>query len=118
MDTRKLLIVATVALLPMTGALAADQTAGEGSEITAASVAALKANLGDPASLQVDEVRVTEAGVACIKYRLRNAQGGEIRGHAVVQGNEVLKSSADVEHFEKVWNEHCLGPRGGLSREE
>jgi hypothetical protein len=110
MNTKTLLIAASVTLLPVTGALAADQ---EGSDATAASVAALKANLRNTGGLQIDEVRLTEAGVACINYRVNNDQGGKSRGHAVVQGDEVLKSSTGFKQFEKAWNEHCLGPRGG-----
>jgi hypothetical protein len=102
MDTMKLMIAASVTFLPVTGALAADATSN--------AVAALKANLGSNVSLEVDEVRVTEAGVACIEYRVSGS-----RGHAVVQGNEVLKSSSDAERFEKAWNQHCLGPRGGTT---
>jgi hypothetical protein len=106
---KTVLIASTAALLPMAAALAADREAGDGSDATAASVAALKANLGNPAGLEVDEVRVTAAGIACIDYRVSKTPG-----HAVVQGNEVLKSSSDAERFEKKWNEHCLGPRGGM----
>jgi len=113
MDARKLLIASSIALLPMAGALAADTDAREGSDATAASVATLKANLKTTSGLQVDEVRVTEAGVACINYRVNNDQGGKSRGHAVVQGDEVLKSSSDYKRFDKAWSEHCLGPRGG-----
>jgi len=113
MDTRKLLIAASFALLPMAGALAADSDVRQGSDATTASVAALKADLKNSAGLEVDEVRVTDAGVACINYRVSNDQGGKSLGHAVVQGEEVLKSSSDYNRFEKAWNEHCLGPRGG-----
>jgi hypothetical protein len=112
MNTKTLLIAASVALLPVGGAFAADQ---EGSDATAASVAALKANLKNSAGLTIDEVRLTEAGVACINYRVNNEQGGKSRGHAVVQGDEVLKSSTGYKRFEKAWNEHCLGPRGGTT---
>ena len=106
MDTRKLLLAASIALLPL---------AGEGSDATSAAVAALKANLGNPAGLEIDEVRVTAAGVACIDYHARDGQGGKSPGHAVVQGEEVLKSSSGEERFEEEWNQHCLGPRGGMT---
>lgn len=117
MNTKTMLIASSIVLLPMSDALAADRTACEGSDATAASVAALKGNLGNTAGLEVDEVRVTDGGVACIEYRVSNGQGGKTRGHAVVQGDEVLKSSAGYERFEKAWNEHCLGPRGGTTVE-
>ena len=106
MDAKKLLIASSVTLL-VAGALAADATS--------ASIDALKANVGNTAGLEVDEVRVTDDGVACIEYRVSNSQGRKTRGHAVVKGEEVLKSSSDYERFEKAWNEHCLGPRGGIT---
>ncbi len=107
MDTRKLLIASCVAILPVAGAFAADATS--------AAVTALKANLGNPAGLEVDEVRVTQTGIACIDYRASDGQGGKTPGHAVVQGDKVLKSSTDDKVFEEKWNEHCLGPRGGMT---
>ena len=105
MATMKLIIAASLTFLPVTGALAGDATSN--------AVAALKANLGDKAGgLEVEEVRATDAGVVCIEYRVSGS-----RGHAVVQGNEVLKSSSDAARFEKAWNQHCLGPRGGTTSE-
>jgi len=111
MSTAKLVISSTVIVL----VAAAFAISGESPDATAASVAALKANLGNPAGLEVDEVRVTDTGVACIEYRVPNGTSGKIRGHAVVQRNEVLKSSSG-DPFEKAWNEHCLGPRGGAQQ--
>lgn len=110
------MIVALVVLLLEAGAIAAGGEPNEGADATAASVAALKKNLGDPAGVEIDEVRVTGDGVACIEYRV--GQGAKGRGHAVVQGDEVLKSSASYARFEKAWNEHCLGPRGGMTGDE
>ena len=110
MDTLKLLIATSATFLPVCGAFAAEGKAPAGSDATAAAVAALKANLGSDAGLEIDEVRVTDTGVACIEYRV-----SESRGHAVVQNNEVLKSSSDADRFEKAWNQHCLGPRGGTT---
>lgn len=104
------LVIATSAILLMAAAISASDGPREGADVTATSVAALKANLGNPAGLAVDQVRVTDAGVACIEYRVSNEQGGKSRGHAVIQGKELLKSSSD--RFEATWNEHCLGPRG------
>jgi len=112
------LVTAASAILLMAAALAASDEPREGRDATSASVAALKANLGNPAGLQVDEVRVTDAGVACLDYRVSNDHGGTSLGHAVVQKDEVLKSSSGDPRFEKAWNEHCLGPRGGMTSEE
>jgi len=111
MDTMKLLIAASITILPLAGSLAAEGKTHAGSDATTAAVEALKANLGDKTGgLEIEEVRVTDADVACIDYRVSGS-----RGHAVVQGNEVLKSSSDADRFEKAWNEHCLGPRGGTA---
>jgi len=118
MNATKLLIASSIAFLPMAGTLAADREPREGADATSTAVAALKKNLGSTTGLEVDEVRVTQAGVACIDYRVSDGQGGKSPGHAVVQGEEVLKSSSEYERFEKVWNEHCLGPRGGTTTSE
>lgn len=117
MSTTKL-IIATSAILAMAAALAASPEARDGSDATSASVAALKSNLGNAAGLEVDEVRVTEAGIACIDYHVSSDQGGKSMGHAVVQGDEVLRSSSGGKRFEMAWNEHCLGPRGGITSAE
>lgn len=120
MDTKLQLFASTVAALPMAfaspaGALAAGLETRESESPTALAVAALKANLGKSTPVEIDEVRVTASGVACIDYRVGNAQGANSVGHAVVQGGEVLKSSADAKRFEEEWNKHCLGPRGGTT---
>src|SRR5687768_2333988 len=114
-NARKLLLASSLALLPLSGLLAADREQGKSADATSSSIAALKKDLGNPASLEVDEVRVTRDGVTCIDYRIGDGQGGKSLGHAVVQNGEVLKSSSKDERFEKEWNEHCLGPRGGIS---
>lgn len=112
------LIVATSAILIMAAALAMEGKPLAGTDTTVASVTALKSNLGSPAGLEVDEVRVTDDGVACIDYRVSNGKGGMISAHAVVQRDLVLKSSSDSDRFEEAWNTHCLGPRGGMSAGE
>jgi hypothetical protein len=101
MNAGKLLIACSIALA-ITNALGADATAQ--------AVAALKANLGSGVDIEVDEVRVTEAGVACIDYHV-----GNNRDHAVVRGDEVLKGSSDEKRFDEAWTQHCLGPRGGMT---
>jgi hypothetical protein len=110
---RTMLLAAAIAL-----AAAAALAAGNATD---ASVAALKASLGNPRALEVDEVRITGDGVACIEYRVVDAAGKQDRGHAVVRGNDVLRSpgatNADPKPFEKAWSEHCLGPKGGMTSE-
>ena len=111
MDTKGKLIASTLALLVMAAAITAAPETPESEDPTTLAVAALKANLGKSTKVEVDEVRVTASGIACIEYRAGNGQ----RDHAVVQGGEVLKSSADAKRFEEEWNKHCLGPRGGAT---
>jgi hypothetical protein len=103
------LIIATSAILVVAAAFAVEP-APSASDITVTSVAALKANLGSPKGLEIDEVRVTDDDIACIEYHVKKS-----RGHAVVNGDEVLKSPSDAERFDEAWNEHCLGPRGGMT---
>jgi hypothetical protein len=117
MNTRNLLIVSSLALLAFASALAAEGAANAGSDPTTAAVAALEATLGKGAGLEVDEVRVTDTGVACIDYRASDGTGRKSPDHAVVQGKEVLKGSSGDERFETAWSEHCLGPRGGMTRD-
>ena len=112
------LVTATSAILLMAASLAANDEPREGSDATSASINALKANLGNPVGLQIEEVRVTGSGVACIDYHVKNSQGSKSLGHAVVQGDQVLKSSSGDKLFEKAWSEHCLGPRGGMTGNE
>ena len=118
MNDEKLAIVATVVLLLEAGVIAAGPETREVPDATSASVAVLKANLGNAANVEIDEVRITEGGVACIEYRVSNGSGSKVLGHAVVQGDQVLKSPANGAQFEKAWNDHCLGPRGGMTSDQ
>jgi hypothetical protein len=115
MNTRKLLIACSATLLPMTAALAQDASSTNGSDETAAAVATLKQKLGSPSGMEVDNVRVTDSGVACINYRLRDSQGSMVKQHAVVKGDDVERSTFANKKFEKAWNDNCLGPRGGTT---
>ena len=62
------LIIASSAIVLMAAAFVVAPRASDAAEKTDASVAALKANLGNPKDLVIDEVRVTDAGIACIEY--------------------------------------------------
>jgi hypothetical protein len=103
------LIALPLAFAPLTGALAEDRDAPAGSE---ASVAALKSSLATTVGFQVDSVRMTDAGAACISYRVRNDTGGESRAQAVVQGDEVLRSTTRSTRFAKAWNSKCAAAGG------
>src|SRR5690242_5496250 len=74
---------------------------------TDASIATLEKTLGDT-RVEVDEVRITKDGVACIEYRARGADGRQDLGHAVVHGDDVVRSPAgpddDPQKFEKAWS--------------
>jgi hypothetical protein len=115
MNTRKLLIASAAALLPMTAVLAAEPPTSASSDPTANAVATLKDKIGKRAGVEVDEVRVTDSGTACIKYRVRDNVGGTSREHAVVRGDEVERSTLGNKQFEKAWSDNCLGPRGGMT---
>src|SRR5688572_27839735 len=107
--------IAALVIAPLASVIAADRRAGEDSRLTASSVAALERLLGTSVDVAVDEVRVTADGYSCIDYRAVTAQDGERRAHAVVRGDLVLISTSGDKRFEKTWNEHCLGPRGGVA---
>ena len=106
MDARQILVASAAALLPIIAT---------GGDATAAAIAALEQHLGKSSGLEVQEVRVTSSGVSCIEYRVNDAQGGKRPEHAVVRGTEVLRSTSGDERFQKEWDQHCLGPRGGIS---
>ena len=115
MNTRKLLIACSVMLLPMTAALAENPSPANSSDETAAAVATLKEKVGTRSDLEVDDVRVTDSGVACINFRMRDSQGAMSKQHAVVKGDDVERSTFGNKRFEKAWNDNCLGPRGGTT---
>jgi hypothetical protein len=93
--------------------MAAAREEGPDTELSTKAVAKLEAKLGE-SEIKVDEVRVTEDGVACIDFH--STGPAQKPAHAVVQGEQLLISSnSDKNGFEKVWKEHCLGPRGGAT---
>jgi hypothetical protein len=103
-------LVAAIVALAAAAALASG-------DATDAPIRALEASLGDTKP-EIDEVRITNDGVACIAYRTAGGDGRQDRGHAVVQGSEVLRSpapDADAQKFEAAWSRHCLGPHGGMT---
>ena len=102
-------IALAAAFVPLTGALAEDRDPPAGSEATSDSVAALKSSLPSSSGFAVDDVHVTDAGVACISYRVNNDMGGTSRAKAVVEGDKVLRSTSRSPKFQKAWNEKCAG---------
>ncbi len=93
--------------------IAAARDQGPDTEITSKAVTKLEAKLGK-SEIEVDEVRVTDNGIACIDYH--SVSNPNKRAHAVVQGERLLISTnSDANDFEKMWSDHCLGPRGGAT---
>jgi hypothetical protein len=60
----------------------------------------------------VDNVHMTDDGVACINYRVGNDNGGESRAKAVVEGEKVLRSTSRNSDFAKAWNSKCAASGG------
>lgn len=96
-----------IALVPLAG-VADERASAEDS----APVAALKASLNSTLGFKVDNIRTTDAGVACISYRVSNDKGGESRAQAVVEGDQVLRSTSGHSKFAKAWNSKCVGSSG------
>ena len=68
----------------------------------------LKSSLPSTLGFEVEHVRTTDAGVACITYRVSNDKGGKSKAQAVVEGDKVLRSSARSSDFAKAWNSKCV----------
>jgi hypothetical protein len=99
-------IAMVFAFAPMTGALAQDTAA---TAANADAVNTLKSSLQSTTGFEVDNVRTTTAGVACISYRVSNDMGGETEAKAVVEGDKVLRSTSRDNKFAKAWNSKCAG---------
>jgi hypothetical protein len=96
------IVALLVAFVPLTG-VADEPVAGADS----AEVAMLKADLPSTLGFKLDTLKKTDAGVACIKYRVSNSKGGESPGLAVVEGDKVLRMQNGNAAFEKAWNSKC-----------
>lgn len=104
------LIALPLAFVPLAAAMAEDRTApDENSD----AVVALKASLQSTRGFEVDSVRTTDSGVACITYRVPNDSGGETHAQAVVEGDKVLRSTTRNSKFAKAWNSKCAASGGG-----
>src|SRR3954466_16032860 len=87
-----LMIASPVILLLLGSALSENAEAHAHHNAAYASIAALKGRLGLPKNFQVEDVRVTDAGAACIRYSARNELGAIDRAQAVVVGSEVTQT--------------------------
>ena len=105
-------LIAPTLVIALCG-MAAARDEGPDTGITTKAVERLEAKLGK-SEIEVEEVRVTDNGVACIDYHSTSNPGK--RAHAVLQGERLLISTnSDANDFGKVWSDHCLGPRGGAN---
>jgi hypothetical protein len=103
------LVLVPLVFTPLAGAAAEDRDANATADSNSEAVAALKSSLPSTLGFEVDEVRVTDSGVSCISYRVRNDLGGDTRAKAVVEGDNVLRSTARTARFAKAWNSKCVG---------
>ena len=96
------LIALPLALVPL-AALAEDSKSD--------AVEKLKSSLPSTRGFEVDTMREVGDGVTCISYRVSNDNGGQSRAHAVVQGDDVQRSTTGNRQFEKAWNSKCAGSK-------
>ena len=105
-----LLFGSPVIFMALSGLLTESVQAHQRNNVAYASVAALKSYMARPAGFKVENIRVTDAGAACIQYHARDAAGSVNRAQAVVVGGAVEASEARDGQFQKAWNRQCLGP--------
>lgn len=115
MDTLKRLIASAVVVVPLSSALAETPA---GSDASSAAVETLRSSLGGKGAIDVENVRMTDSGVACIDYRGPNNSGGMSKSKAVVQGDKVFRSGIGNRRFEEAWNEHCAGGARASSKDQ
>jgi hypothetical protein len=97
-----------LALLLLTG-LTGNAEARQRNNLAYASVAALKSRLENTTGFRIDDMRVTDAGAACIRFHTRDRVGAVSRAQAVVVGRTVANSNERDGRFEKEWDWNCLG---------
>jgi hypothetical protein len=100
-------VAVPLALAPLAGAFADDRDANTQSGAAAEPVEALKSKLRSTVGFEVENVRMTDSGAACISYRVRNDAGGDTHAKAVVEGDKVLRSDTRTTRFAKAWNSKC-----------
>jgi len=105
-----LLFGSPLLFITLSGLLTEDAQAHQRNNVAYASVAALKQYMARPAGFRVENIRVTDAGAACIEYQARDAAGSISQAQAVVVGGAVAESESRDGRFEKAWNRQCLGP--------
>lgn len=101
-------IMALPVILLLFTALTGNAEARQRNNLAFASVAALKSGMQSTHGFKVDDMRVTDAGAACIRFHVRE-RGQITRAQAVVVGKNIANSAARDGRFEKEWNRQCLG---------
>ena len=102
-------VVAPLALLLLAGFMKEDSPARERLNLAYASVTSLKKSLLEPGNLHFDDVRITDAGAACFRYRARDRFGAESHAQAVVRGRDVVSSNDRDGRFDQEWDRQCTG---------
>ncbi len=105
-----LLFGSPLIFVALAGLFSDNAQAHQRNNVAYASVAALKNYMARPAGFKVENIRVTDAGAACIQYLARDAAGSFSRAQAVVVDGAVSQSEARDGRFQKAWNRQCLGP--------
>jgi hypothetical protein len=101
-------------VLALVGLMAGKGPAHERLNVAYASAAALKGSLLSPRDVEFETVRVTDAGAACMQYRVE--ERGEGRAWAVVLGTDVARSDARDGRFQVQWDRQCLGLAHDVTR--
>jgi hypothetical protein len=105
-----LLFGSPLIFMASSGLLTENAQAHQRNNVAFASVAALKSHMSTPAGFKVENIRVTDAGAACIQFHARDGLGQLSRAEAVVVDGAVAQSGTSDGRFEKAWNRQCLGP--------
>lgn len=102
-------LLASPLLLVLLGSLlTVSAEARQRNNLAYASVAALKAGMENTHGFKVENMRVTDAGAACIRFHTQD-RGVITRAQAVVMGRSIANSDARDGRFEREWNRQCLG---------
>jgi hypothetical protein len=110
-----LLFGSPLIFMAVSGLLTENAPAHQRNNVAYASVAALKSYMSRPPGFKVENIRVTDAGAACIQYHALDAAGSVSRAQAVVVGGDVEQSGSRDGRFAKAWDRQCRGPAYDLT---
>ena len=103
------IVAGTTGLLAIAGFRREDGRSHERLNVAYASIASLKQSLFRPGQIDFEQVRITDTGTACIKYRERDPYGAVSNAQAVVHGQRISTSNSRDGRFEKEWDRQCHG---------